>query len=127
MRPAMRPAIGPPAPPEAPAISVASAAWMGFWAGDDVVGGAGGVECPLVGRVGGRGSLCSPAAPRSPKDKGSCGGDGEEVVVTAAVETVGGDLDEVVVEFIIGCGGGGEEWLFLAGLDSGEGLDGGGG
>ena len=35
-------------------------------------------------------------------------------------------LDEVVVELIKGCEGE-EEWLFLAGLDSGEGLDGGGG
>ena len=79
MRPAIRPAMGPPAPPEAPAISVASAAWMGFWAGDEDVGAAGGVEWPLEGRVGGKGSCW-------------CGGDGVEVVVTAAaVETVGGD------------------------------------
>ena len=77
MRPAISPAMGPPAPPDAPAMSVASAAWMGFWAGDDDVGG---VEWPLEGRVGGRGSCC-----------GGCGGDGVEVVVTAAVETVGGD------------------------------------
>ena len=33
-------------------------------------------------------------------------------------------LDEVVVELIIGCGGE-EDWWFLAGLDSGEDLDGG--
>ena len=38
-------------------------------------------------------------------------------------------LDEVVMELIIGWGGGGgggeEDWWFLAGLDSGEDLDGG--
>ena len=33
-------------------------------------------------------------------------------------------LDEVVMELIIGCGGE-EDWWFLAGLDSGEDLDGG--
>ena len=91
MRPAISPAMGPaPAPPpaEAPAMSVASAAWIGFVEAAEaaaVAGGAGGVEWPFEGRVGGRGSVC--------------GGDGVEVVVTAAAaaETAGGDWKRTLI------------------------------
>ena len=91
MRPAISPAMGPaPAPPpaEAPAMSVASAAWIGLVEAADAAAvaedGAGGVEWPLEGRVGGRGSVC--------------GGDGVEVVVTAAAaETAGGDWKRTLI------------------------------
>ena len=92
MRPAISPAMGPaPAPPpaEAPAMSVASAAWIGLVEAAEAAAvaedGAGGVEWPLEGRVGGRGSVC--------------GGDGVEVVVTAAAaaETAGGDWKRTLI------------------------------